>query len=72
MILNNDNNERNTETLPREASQIIMTMSQWASNPLKAKDFCSWKPTTETSNLGGGFNHFLFSPLFGEDSHFDK
>ena len=22
--------------------------------------------------LGGGFKHFLFSPLFGEDSHFDK
>ena len=23
------------------------------------------------SLLGGGFKHFLFSPLFGEDSHFD-
>ena len=22
-------------------------------------------------NLGGGFKHFLFSTLFGEDSHFD-
>ena len=21
--------------------------------------------------LGGGFKHFLFSPLLGEDSHFD-
>ena len=21
--------------------------------------------------LGGGFKHFLFSPLFGEDSQFD-
>ena len=21
--------------------------------------------------LGGGFNHFLFSPLFGEDFQFD-
>ena len=21
--------------------------------------------------LGGGFTYFLFSPLFGEDSHFD-
>ena len=21
--------------------------------------------------LGGGFKYFLFSPLFGEDSHFD-
>ena len=25
----------------------------------------------ETSFLDGGFNYFLFSPLFGEDSHFD-
>ena len=23
------------------------------------------------SSLGGGFKHFLFSSLFGEDSHFD-
>ena len=23
-------------------------------------------------DLGGGFKHFLFSPLFGEDSHFDS
>ena len=22
-------------------------------------------------NLGGGFKYFLFSPLFGEDYHFD-
>ena len=22
-------------------------------------------------SLGGGFKYFLFSPLFGEDSHFD-
>ena len=22
--------------------------------------------------LGGGFKYFLFSPLFGEDSHFDE
>ena len=25
----------------------------------------------KTSNLGGGFKHFLFSPLFGEDFQFD-
>ena len=23
-------------------------------------------------DLGGGFKYFLFSPLFGEDSHFDE
>ena len=25
----------------------------------------------EITGLGGGFKHFLFSSLFGEDSHFD-
>ena len=25
----------------------------------------------EHTQLGGGFKYFLFSPLFGEDSHFD-
>ena len=25
----------------------------------------------EDTLLGGGFKYFLFSPLFGEDSHFD-
>ena len=25
----------------------------------------------ENKGLGGGFKDFLFSPLFGEDSHFD-
>ena len=27
--------------------------------------------TTLERCLGGGFKYFLFSPLFGEDSHFD-
>ena len=34
-----------------------------------------WQPKIPDSQkpirLGGGFNFFLFSPLFGEDSHFD-
>ena len=28
-----------------------------------------WKQGQQ--KLGGGFKYFLFSPLFGEDSHFD-
>ena len=24
------------------------------------------------NSLGGGFKYFLFSPLFGENSHFDE
>ena len=27
--------------------------------------------TFSAAKLGGGFRYFLFSPLFGEDSHFD-
>ena len=27
---------------------------------------------TDNTNLGGGFRYCLFSPLFGEDSYFDK
>ncbi len=30
-----------------------------------------WLPHTIQAILGGGFKYFLFSPLFGEDSHFD-
>ena len=29
-----------------------------------------WRGIKKT--LGGGFKYFLFSPLFGEDSHFDS
>ena len=28
-------------------------------------------PFFKQEYLGGGFKYFLFSPLFGEDSHFD-
>ena len=31
----------------------------------------SWVFVSLDIMLGGGFEHFLFSPLFGEDSHFD-
>ena len=28
--------------------------------------------TKKNEILGGGFKYFLFSPLFGEDSHFEE
>ena len=31
----------------------------------------SFPSKRKPQNLGGGFKYFLFSPLFGEDSHFD-
>ena len=30
-----------------------------------------WKALVKLPGLGGGFKYFLFSALFGEDSHFD-
>ena len=30
-----------------------------------------WPEKKKPSKLGGGFKHFLFSPLFGEDFQFD-
>ena len=32
---------------------------------------CSKKMRLHLVPLGGGFKDFLYSPLFGEDSHFD-
>ena len=32
---------------------------------------CLEKRPTQQMKLGGGFKYFLFSPLPGEDSHFD-
>ena len=40
-------------------------MKQNILNPLQQKFF------VVCIKLGGGFKYFLFSPLFGEDSHFD-
>ena len=44
----------------------------------RVRIFLGWKLSEATSpssakrkNLVGGFKYFLFSPLFGEDSHFD-
>ena len=31
----------------------------------------SWSAFIQRATLGGGFKYFLFSPLLGEDSHFD-
>ena len=44
----------------------ILGWQQW-----KGDDLCNGKENPKTS-LDGGFKYFLFSPLFGEDSHFDE
>ena len=33
---------------------------------------CFGKLAIVNIDLGGGFKYFLFSPQFGEDSHFDE
>ena len=39
---------------------MLFTSTQSDSSPIRG-----------IGKLGGGFQYFLFSPLFGEDSHFD-
>ena len=41
---------------------------------LRYKTICTHKMITIKyyNYLGGGFKYFLFSSLFGEDSHFDE
>jgi len=39
--------------------------------PIKWNGFFATPKRGKRNDLGGGFNDFLFSPLFGEDSHFD-
>ena len=43
--------------------------------PYSSWVFMGYNPQESLENtintLGGGFKDFLFSPLFGEDSHFD-
>ena len=48
--------------IPRNSLEIATT---WQS-----LIFFKWT-TCINARLGGGFKYFLFSPLFGEDSHFD-
>ena len=46
--------------------------SQWVNGKIEENEYdCKLQPITDShSQLGGGFKHCLFSPLFREDSHF--
>ena len=44
------------------SSEMRLLCGQWGVDRCR----CS-----SIKKLGGGFTYFLFSPLFGEDSHFD-
>ena len=48
------------------ANQVLIFQSSWALEPSRSGFYI---PNVSTF-LGGGFTYFLFSPLFGEDSHF--
>ena len=49
----------------------------WDDGPSKGFQILAWDKVWSTWTfwvyiiLGGGFKYFLFSPLLGEDSHFD-
>ncbi len=50
---------------PELSKNVLRMPSRLAQQKLKTTDL------QKITQLGGGFKHFLFSPLFGEDSHFD-
>ena len=51
----------------------LLTIVPSMALPIEESDkdmlYCNFPVSPE--NLGCGFKYFLFSPLFGEDSHFD-
>ena len=58
-------NGKNTSPTRRATEELI----EMRSTPLKFSIFEAKNEGLE--ELGGGFKYFLFSPLFGEDSHLD-
>ena len=65
--------------LPYGFFRCSILRSIWSENwcivtlwPLQSLSRCCWRRRTETGftliSLGGGFKHFLFSPLLGDDS----
>ena len=53
-----------TQCFPGRAETKIATLVSENPGPKNSR--------MEQLFLGGGFKYFLFSPLFGEDSHFDE
>ena len=59
-----------------QATDVIATFLLISLGPRSSKGHLGFLGASGASQLkkhylGGGFKHFLFSPLFGEDSHFD-
>jgi len=63
-----------------ETTNLHLIISEWSEISLKTSISHPTAPLRQvgqpaniytTVYLGGGFKHFLFSPLFGEDFHFD-
>ena len=54
-------------------AKLFLKQLQYFSNLdfFKKTQFLFYPLSHNHGNLGGGFNDVLFSPLFGEDSHFD-
>ena len=40
-------------------------------NKALLRDYDHWFPGSWGLKVVGGFKYFVFSPIFGEDSHFD-
>ncbi len=52
-------------------NNVAIGGAEWPMNWEMLYDKIIANEMMELEYLGGGFKHFLFSPLFGEDSHFD-
>ena len=60
-------------SLGMEAAGWRSERSRWRRKNEHETWKCGWKSIKVHKNLpGGGFKQFFFSPLFGEDSHFDS
>ena len=51
--------------------KVFFCVQKDASEAGRRFAFLKYLPLIVHLQLGGGFKHFFFSPLFGEDSHFD-
>ena len=57
--------------VPQEALDNLPEEVQGEASQAAKKGKRMGRGRNANAKLGGGFKHFLFSPLFGEDSHFD-
>ena len=56
----------------KDPVEKLLTLPKFNSSPPENRPNRKRKQSSSNHYLGGGFKGFLYSPLFGEDSHFDE